>query len=310
MNKKIITGLVALILAIPTMADAKLKNTLLPTPTIAILDSAIDTSLPLLANKIIYEVCVVELPQCPNGQTTMEGPGSASLPNSIITKNGFDHGTTMSSIAVTTNPNINIVFVRIIGNDASGARSYAGEPTVYNALNWVLANKDKFNIQAVAMAQGTHALGAPGTDYCPKRPTAEASITALKNAGIPVFFPAGNVRDLKRIDWPACIPDSIAMGASMSFKEIAPYSNYDAQLIDFYALGSITSYTVGGKRINIAGTSASVQAGAVAWATVKSAKPNLTYSEIYNLFVKTSTQIKNSKVTGGVLMNMDLAVNG
>jgi hypothetical protein len=78
MNKKLITALVALTLAIPTMATAapknNLKNTSLPAPTIAILDSAIDMSQQKIKDRVVYEVCLIETiegstARCPNGQT-------------------------------------------------------------------------------------------------------------------------------------------------------------------------------------------------------------------------------------------------
>jgi hypothetical protein len=84
----------------------------------------------------------------------MEGPGAASMPLNLITKNGFDHGTQMASAAISANPNMNIVFIRIVGQNINGDRQISGERTVYGALDWVYSNKDKFNIQAVAMSQG------------------------------------------------------------------------------------------------------------------------------------------------------------
>jgi hypothetical protein len=138
----------------------------------------------------------------------------------------------------------------------------------------------------------------------------QSKIQTLNSLGIGVFFPAGNARDYVRIDWPACIPESIAMGATMPTNEIAIYTNHDSVLTDFFALGTLSSTGVNGTKVNIAGTSASVQAGAVAWATVKSAKPNLSYDQIYALLAKTSISTKNSKITGGKLINVQGALNG
>ncbi len=88
----------------------------------------------------------------------MEGTNSAIMPIDQMSKNGFDHGTQMASLAVAANPNVKIVFVRIIGSNPNGTRQVSGEATVINALDWVLRNKDKFNIQAVSMSQGHHNL--------------------------------------------------------------------------------------------------------------------------------------------------------
>jgi hypothetical protein len=309
MNKKLIAALVATVISLPTFAhSAKAENQ--PAPTIAILDTALDSSLSLFKDRIIYEACVVQWNSCPNGLSIMEGPGSASMPSQFISKNGFQHGTQLASLAVKTNMTVKIVFVRVIGSTSNGSRQSAGEQTVYNALDWVIANKDKFNIQAVSMSQSHHNLGPAGTDYCPKTPNTEARIKTLQSAGVPVFFPAGNGRDYKRIDWPACISSSIAIGATMPTKEVAIYSNFDSNLVDFFAEGTTRALNPGGAIVNVAGTSASTVIAATSWATLKSLKPNLSYSEIYDIFSKTSLPTKNSRVSGGKLIDLSKAING
>jgi hypothetical protein len=239
----------------------------------------------------------------------MEGLNSSVLKSEWISQNGFNHGTEMASLAVATNPNVKIVFVRIVGANSKGLRQATGEATVYNALDWVIRNKDKFNIQAVSMSQG-QSITSNLSDYCPKTPITEAKIRALADAGIPVFFPTGNSRNYSRIDWPACIPQSIAIGATMPTKTIAIYGNYDPLLTDFFALGTTRATTVGGKEINVAGTSASTVIAATSWATIKAAKPNLTYTQIYELISKTSEPTSNSTIKGGKLINLSGALNG
>jgi hypothetical protein len=125
-----------------------------------------------------------------------------------------------------------------------------------------------------------------------------------------VFFPTGNVRDYSRIDWPACIPSAIAINATMPAESIAIYGNNDPLLTDFFALGTTQAVTVGGKTVNVAGTSASTVIAATYWATIKSAKPSLTYSQIYELLSKTSKFTYNSKIPSGKLINLQGALNG
>ncbi len=319
MNKKLITALVALTLTLPITANAapklNIKSTSLPAPTIAILDSAIDMSQDAIKSRVVYEVCLIEIiegstARCPNGLTKMEGPGSATLPVSRLSLGGFDHGTLMANQAIQTNPNVKIVFVRIIGQRENGAREYTNEATVFNALQWVADNQSRLNIQSVAMAQGTHNVGPAGTDYCPKTPTTVEKIKTLNSLGVGVFFPAGNNRDYKRINWPACIPDSIAMGATLPTGSVAFYSNYDPLLIDFYAQGTTVLYGLNAKKTNFAGSSASVIVGATSWATVKSLKSQLTYIELYNLLLNTSKITRSSKVTKANLINLQAALNG
>ena len=131
MKNKLITAVLTLSLLSPVAisqasgADA---------PVLAILDTAIDTSLPNLQGKIVGEVCILEWALCPNGTNFQEGVGAASMPADLITKNGFDHGTFMASTAVQANPNIKILFIKIIGNTSAGLRKPTGESTISAAL--------------------------------------------------------------------------------------------------------------------------------------------------------------------------------
>jgi hypothetical protein len=308
MNKKITTALIAILLVVPTASHAALKNTSIE-PTLAILDTAIDTSLPLFKDKIIQEVCLLERGPCPNGQTYMEGPGAASMTSELINKNGFEHGTQMTYLALSNNPNMKIVFVRIIGNNSDGIRQVATEAAVYNALQWVIDNKDKYNIKAVTMAQAS-SNWVPGSDYCPKTPITQSKIQSLVANNIPVFLPAGNDFNYEKLRWPACLPESISIGATMPTKAVAVYTNYDAKLIDFFALGTTITYGPGNVKAPIAGTSASIQAAAASWLAVSSAKPGLTYTQMYDLISRTSTPTSNSKIKGGKLINLQGALNG
>jgi hypothetical protein len=312
MNKKILAVLVTITLAIPTISAnaASLQNKNVAQPTIAILDTALDTSLPIFKDKILFEACVTQWSSCPNGLSEMEGTNSSTLKPEWISKNGFDHGTQIASIAVATNPNVKIVFVRIIGTSSTGLRQSTSEATVYNALDWVIRNKDKFNIQAVSMSQGHSAGRNPDPNYCPSTPITEGKINQLITAGIPVFFPTGNARNYSKIDWPACIPSSVAIGATMPAETIAIYSNHDPLLTDFFALGQVKAINPGGRVVNVGGTSAATVIAATQWATIKESKPHLTYSQIYDLISKTSKPTYNSKITGGKLINLGAALNG
>lgn len=279
-------------------------------PVVAILDTALDTSLPIFKDRILFEACVITWGSCPNGYSEMEGQNSSVMRTDLLSKNGFGHGTEITSLAIATNPNIKIVFVRIIGANSKGSRLYAGESSLYNALDWVIRNKDRFNIQAVSMSQGHHNLGQSGTNYCPSTPITESKIKMLMDAEIPVFFPTGNTGDSSRINWPACIPESISIGAVVENNIVPKYSNYDPNLTDFFAMGSNYVTTVGGKKRYVSGTSASSVIAATQWATIKNSNPSLSYKEIYDLISKTSISVNGSGVYGGKLINMKGVLNG
>ena len=289
MNKKILLGLIALTLVIPSTSHANVKNRTVSVPTLAILDTGLDTSVPSIKDKLVYEVCILEWTTCPNGQSFMEGPGSASIPSQSITKNGFSHGTQMASAAVSTNPNMSIVFVRIIGQNINGDRQITSEQTIYNALNWVYANKDKFNIQAVSLSQGSHAL-ADSASYCPSTPTTQKSITDLLSAGIPTFTAVGNNSDYKRIDWPSCIPQAVSVGAG-SKNGIETYNNYDPALVDMYSIGQLKVYSPGNTLGFASGSSIAAQTAAANWIALKQFKPGLNINQLNNLISAKSKTI-------------------
>jgi hypothetical protein len=304
MNKKIITALIALTLIVPATTHAVDAP---KTATLAIIDTAIDTSLPLFSGKIVHEVCILEWNSCPNGTSFMEGPGAATLPLNIISKNGFDHGTQMASAAVLTNPNLNIVFIRIIGNTVNGSRQITNEITSINAMNWVLKNKDKFNIKAVSMAQGHHNM--PKTaNYCPVTPSTENAINSLLAAGIPTFLPAGNLRDMSRVSWPSCIPSAFSISASAIGDGVASYTNYDKNLTDFFAIGSMQVFLPGGKKVNTAGTSVSVNVAGALWVYLVNKNPSYTYQQILDLLNSKSLSISNSKVKGKLISAEEIVI--
>lgn len=312
--KKLITLFITLSLTMPVAATAAIKNQTVATPSLAILDTALDSSLPIFKDKIIYEVCILEFDVCPNGTGFQEGSGSAGMPVQHMSKNGFDHGTMMASAAIKENPNMKIVFVRIIPHNpnVNWVRKPVSNYMVGKALEWVYANKDKFNIQAVAMSQGMNPIDLKKRDMCGlnKDIRTEMAVSSLYDAGIPSFFAVGNRRDYVRIDWPSCIPQAMAIGATDSIGEIASYSNFQTNMIDFYAPGFGTLTMPGGKESYQVGTSISAQIAASQYLVVKSTKPDLTMKQIYDLIIQTSSIAKSGRVPQGKSINLKAILNG
>jgi len=312
--KKLITALVAITLITTSMpAQAKLKNTT-SVPTLAVLDTALDTSIPAIISRLIYEVCILDWPSCPNGTRFMEGPGSSVLPTNIIASRDFNHGTQMVSAAIANNPKMNILFIIIIGNTSRGTRQTTGVLTVTNALEWVFKNKDKYNITAVSVSQGNQSVLKKTTaNYCPVTAT-DIMVDRLYSVNVPVFFPSGNDRDKSRINWPACIPNAVAVGgvevAGLDKPQISLVSNYDGNLIDVWA--EITSPVTfpGGATGNAYGTSVANQIAAAKYISVKTAKPSLTTPQLLSLIKSTSTPISNTLNQNVFMFNLGAALNG
>ncbi len=223
---------------------------------IAIIDTGVDTS----QVKVFHEVCIMEEKRCPNKQTFMEGPGSAT--RSAV--NGFEHGTRMVKVAQAINPNVNIVFIRIIPADRNDRNPmYAAansNSTVKQALDWVVANKTKFNIVATSVSFVEYSRFRTGANYCPVNGGLQRTIANLQSLNVGAFFAAGNDYKSNQVGYPACISESIAVGASNADHRVELYSNRSPQ-IDFFALGT---YDILGERIM--GTSPSTAALAAHWA--------------------------------------------
>ena len=310
------------ITAAPAQAAQKqntLKSTTL-TPTLAILDTALDTSIPSIKERLVAEICILDWPSCPNGKTFMEGPGSSTLPINILSTPSFDHGTQMVSAALASNPNLNIVFVRIVGNTKKGAPQTYGLNTLVNALTWVNNNKSKYNIVAVA---SSHATNVPvirmnaKSNYC--LPTkVDSVISTLSNSGVPVFFPAGNsgtnpaMKD--KIEWPGCIKQSVAVGGvetlNLDQPQISLISNYDKNLVDLWGEVQLPTIYPGNKTGFSYGTSVSAQAIAAKYVQLKTVFPAYTPDQLITLMKSSSVQVPSLSGQSVYFFNLLKAING
>ena len=273
--------------------------------SLVVIDTALNSDQADIAANIKYEVCILDWYACPNGQKFMEGKGAASLSTRFMANNGFNHGSQMVSAALRTNPNLQIIFIRIIANSDTGSRLNVSQSVVALALKWVADNKDKFHIGAVAMSQGHHSLSTL-TRYCPSDSMVESMIDLLLQGGIPFFVPAGNSNDFERIDWPACYPSSLAIGALGTNRQIASYGNYDAKLLDFFEQGEMKVNDFDGMERISTGTSISVQVAAAKWMRILELNSNLTYEQRLDLLVKSCTHVSNSRIRDALAFPVEI----
>ena len=291
--------------------NAAVKNNTINTPSLAIIDTGLDTSLPIFSGKIIQEVCLIGWSTCPNGSGYQEGAGASVVDNRIVSTPRFAHGTQMASIAINANPNMSIVFIRIVGNTSDLREQIVPDSAIESALNWVATNKDKYNIKAVSMAQGSMSRHSKSLDYCPKISTVDSAVNKLSALGVPTFFSAGNNFNYKQINWPACISAAIAVSATDQRGGINNYTNYDKALTDIFALGETNASFPGGKISRVSGTSVSVTIAAANWVKLATSKPLLSYSELYSLVLKTAGETKGSKIPAvKARFDIDQALNG
>jgi hypothetical protein len=286
--KKVAVG-IAIVLGLTLLSPAVAETK----PSIAIIDTGIDITATQLQGKILHEVCIMETPRCPNGTTFQEGVGSATIATDKVYLNGFDHGTIMSSIATQTNTDMQIVFIRIVPMTSSGKQGIYTETSARLALDWIVKNKNKFNIIAASASVGHHNFKTL-SNYCPVNINTRNSIINAQNANIATFFSAGNKYDLTRVDYPSCIPEAISVGATEKTNRISLYSNGGNDL-DFYSLGD---YTVANKRV--VGSSASTVALASYW--VK--KYQGSYTKTYEYLKSVAQTTENTKIKSTVFVDI------
>jgi len=265
-----------------------ISATLLPTQTasavgektLVIIDSGINTDLAWAKNAVIDEACFVELHRCPNGFSQMVGADAAKVTPAMTTASSFSHGTQMASVAVAINPNVKIVSIRVAGLTPRGVPTpYSGKAISW-ALDYVEANKARLNVGAVSISLGN---SYRSTD-CPIVGNLQKQITDLMASGVAVAIAVGNGGSTK-IDYPACIPQAIAVGATedrYAMKEVSGWvypimaiSNHNSE-VDYFVNGKYTVSDISDNKKVSFGTSNSTVAFATYLTKRLSAGENLT----------------------------------
>ena len=233
--------------------------------TLVIIDSGINTELDWVKRTLVEEVCIIEFGTCPNGQKFMNGPGAAHVRHQDVRDRAMHHGSQMYSVAVQVNPSVRVVFIRIVGMSANGfANSYTMR-SVQQAMDWVDANAARLNVGAVSLSVG-RSYSEVG---CPIEANFQATVRKLTSTGIAVVASAGNGGNRVKVDYPACTPEVISVGATdvrYSMRGVSGWvtpvmpSSNGGQDLDLYAHGRWTTQDLTGRRLITLGTSNSAVA--------------------------------------------------
>ena len=268
-------------------------------PSVAIIDSGVNTA---LFPNIVTEVCILEWSMCPNGKPQMEGVGAANT--GVVTNTTLTHGTEVASVITKVNPSIKIIPIRIVGVTDKGNPYIYSNKAVKLGLDWVIANRTKYNIQAVNVSQGKIFPG------CSLPDGTQADIDALKAANVGVIAATGNDSNRTAVMSIACAPGVIAIGATdnpdpgSSGKSydptakpyIARYSNGNAAT-DFYLNARWYALQPNGKQKFTLGTSIAT-AAFTGWYTLNY-KGSIVAT--YQYLVGTATTASNQSLTGRYL---------
>ena len=268
-------------------------------PSVAIIDSGVNTALfPNIATK----VCILEWSMCPNGKPQMEGAGAANT--GVVTNTTLTHGTEVASVITKVNPSIKIIPIRIVGVTDKGNPYIYSNKAVKLGLDWVIANRAKYNIQAVNVSQGKIFPG------CSLPDGTQADVDALKAANVAVIAATGNDSNRTAVMSIACAPGVIAIGATdnpdpgssgksydpIAKPYIARYSNGNAAT-DFYLNARWYALQPNGKQKFTVGTSIAT-AAFTGWYTLNY-KGSIVPT--YQYLVGTATTASNQWLTGRYL---------
>lgn len=263
---------------------------------VAVIDSGVNTA---LFDNIVAEVCVLEYSNCPNGKPFMEGTGAANT--GVQTNTTLTHGTEMLSIIKSVNPAVGLIPIRIVGITDKGNPYIYSNNAVKMGLDWVVANRVKYNIVAVNVSQGKI------FDSCKVPDGTAQAIATLKANNVAVIAATGNDSNRTSMHSIACLPDVVSVGATDNPDQtslrrtydptatpyIARYSNGNSNT-SFYANARWMALQPNGTNRFIVGTSNS-SAALTGWWVLNMQS---SWSETYNKLVDSAKTASNQWLTG------------
>jgi subtilisin family serine protease len=216
------------------------------------------------------------------------------------------HGTNVAGIVAMVAPG-----TKLIGLDVfDGEGAYTSD--IVNAINWVIANKSKYNIAAMNMS-----LGSSGFNNCTTGSMA-AAIASARNAGILSAVASGNSGSTT-LDYPACSPYALSVGAV--YDSNIGTVDWGCSTKDVSAADKITCFSCTSSDLKIAapgvkivaagitmtGTSQATPHVAGSIAVLKSAFPNENINQIQERLTSTGKRVPLPKFPNTSIPRLDLA---
>lgn len=218
---------------------------------IAVIDTGIDLDNPDFTDRIISEACFCYNPTancCPDGSDVQIGPGSA--------EDDHGHGTHVSGICAASGqrtgvaPEAEIVAVKTIDSQNS-FYSFSDQTA---ALDWLYSQN--LDLTAVNMSLGTFSSVAGDCDNSAAWTLAAyQAVENLGSQGTKVIVAAMNDYKVNELPVPACLSNTITVGATDDNDAAASFSNSSPN-VNFFAPGvAIVSSSIGGSSATLSGTS-------------------------------------------------------
>ena len=254
---------------------------------VAILDSGILRTHEFFTGKNIVEQCYSQLKDCPNGQKSMSGTGSAAH-----IMNGEYHGTHVSGIAAGNNKSdrygvakdADIIMVQVFSYIAAWNDIGSYDSDQIKGLEFVYQKRNQYKIAAVNMSLGGYEYSSP----CDSIYGAEkAAIDNLKAAKIPTVIASGNAGTCGAIDAPACISSAVAVSGTDKSDNHWYSASWHPSMVDLMApAANIISSKVGTNDNygSANGTSMAAPHVTGAYAILRQFDPNLSFAEALKVF--------------------------
>lgn len=287
---------------------------------VVIIDTGVDKNHPFLENRVVSEACysfegdmfgINFKTACPGGGVSETG-NDTGLPCEGSVCN---HGTHVAGIVAGKNgvaPQAGIVAIKVTAYPENCGKVL---PCAYLISSGILAGLDRayelrneLNIASVNMSLGT---GVTWYGHCDGSDTGYIPLVKnLLSAGIATVVASGNGSRTNGLSSPACLSETISVGASDKNDGVARFSNI-SPILDLYAPGAnITSSVPGGEMASFNGTSMAAPHVAGAWAILKQAKPDASVDEVLMALQSTGYALNDTR-TGQIIprIQIDKAVD-
>lgn len=272
---------------------------------VVIIDTGVDKYHPFLEGSVVSEACysfegdmfgINFKTACPGGGTSETG-NDTGLPCEGSVCN---HGTHVAGIVAGKNgvaPEAGIVAIKVTAYPENCGRVL---PCAYLISSGILAGLDRayelrneLNVASVNMSLGT---GITWYGHCDGSDTGYMPLVKnLLSVGTATVVASGNGSRSNGLSSPACLSETVSVGASDKSDGIAKFSNI-SPILDLYAPGvSITSSVPGGEMAAFNGTSMAAPHVAGAWAILKQAKPDASVDEVLMALQSTGVMLTDTR---------------
>jgi subtilisin family serine protease len=260
---------------------------------VALLDTGVDKSHPMLAGHVVEEACFSQAGDCPNAASEMFGPG-AGAPCTIA---GCAHGTQVAGAAVGAGLGLTgvgsgagLISIRVFSDVDGMPGAFASD--ILAGLQHVLALTAFYDIAAVNLSLGGDLHTSQAA--CDAAGGAQrGAIELLREAGVVTVAAAGNDRRTNALALPACLSNVVSVGSSNDHDEVSSFSN-SASFLSLLAPGeSIETAEPGGRTTLASGTSLATAHVSGTIALLRQRTPSARVGEIENALRITGRPVRD-----------------